>query len=1034
MKKFYTVILASLILSGSVQGQIVGFPNYTSAGQPGFPSVPNYFDIGEFTLNGVTNTSNCSGGGSTTAINTLPASSNNYYSNYTNIAPYYTLIPSGSTVTWEIKEGGDGLGSTYPMGYNIWIDYNRNGAFEANEKVASPAGTITTYAGSSCSTVFVANGSFVAPNSMSVGPTLCRVILAYATVPTSATAVNSYGEVEDYVVFLGAKKWDYTVSKIMSPDSIAICGETPQTFNLEVKNVGNQPLTGGKIDCIIKGVEAGSTTSLFYTNTFTSTILDGGVDQFSVGPMSFPKDELLEFKFVISHPFDTLRDNDTLIKRIQVYKNPVFNLKSDTVCVGNYAKVAVINTPKPVFLKWDNEAITDTTSYLTNATQTRNVTVWRGWKCRADSTVTILAIQNPTLTVSNDTVLCSGQSTDLKAWHNGDTAHWPKVVTVVNTSGLSVAKDISSADVYEVFVTLNKYGRQCYARDTIRVGIAYPPYQDSILDTVCLGQAATIGLNTTSPKFLYSWEGRTETTPLINPIPTTTGNHYYYVHWSYEGCHQLQKVRAFVHPLPNVQIASTAPAICKHFSSTLTASGAPNLLWANGMGTSPSITVSPLQNTVYQVTGTDANGCVNTKSYGLTVHPKPDLYVYSNKRRDNVCLGDSVTLYSNGAKLYGWNGSTPKADSIQDSVKVFAPNQSFQYRVIGVNEFGCADTAEYRMTVKPPFNYSVKDRAIRGCEGEEKMISIPSGGIEYQWANTPGKITDTTANIFLDNTTKYQVTVTSPDTCDLVVQIPITVHPKPVIEVSSAIICESNGERATLEVKGGIDGKYKWSSDPSNFTNIESVLFPETTVVTVTGENEGGCTNEAYATVRVIKAQKVTFKSPIDEYICPTIPVTMVATPYGGVWDSDEAKTEALIQDNKFKIGTSTPAGSYKIKYTLTDPIHGCKTEEVKTVTISRPKCEATTNGVLAANTTLGWTVYPNPFREEVNIDIESSKNEKVMLNIYDPTGRIIYNREEKLHTGTNNIRIQNENWAKGIYHLEVLSETTSRQQSIVKE
>ena len=1030
MKNFYIVLLTSLIL-GSLQAQM---PTGYCASQP---TNASYSDIYNVTLSTINNTTACSNLAGSQITGT---GSPDYYSDFSAASTPIPLLNPGTTYNLNVTIGDCSAAYMY-VGYGkVFIDWNRDGTFQQPSEEINIGSTSN---GGTYPAVF-SNIPVSLPNNFSEGLTKMRVswrmyASSFADITPCGAGGGSggtnWGETEDYKIFLGARKWNYTISKLMSPDSIAICGETPQTFELEVKNVGNQVLTGGKIDVIMKGIEPGSTTSLFATNTFTSTILDGGTDRFTVGPISFPKDELLEFKFVISHPFDTLRDNDTFIKRIQVYKNPVFNLKTDTVCVGDFAKVAVINTPKPVFLKWDNEAITDTTSYRTNATQTRSVTVWRGWKCRVDSTLRILAIQNPTMSLSNDTVLCSGQSVDLTALHNGDSAIWdPKPSTVLVSAGSSINQGVSSASTFTVLVTKDQYGRQCYARDTIRVGIAYPPYQDSILDTVCLGQTATIGLNTTSPKFLYTWEGRSEKTPLINPTPTSAGNHYYYVHWSYEGCHQLQKVRAFVHPLPNVQIVSTAPSICEHFSATLTASGAPNLLWANGMGTNPSITVSPPQTTTYNVTGTDANGCVNVKSFGLTVNPKPELYVYSNKRRDNVCLGDSITIYSHGAKLYGWNGSTPKADSLKDSVKVFAPSQSFQYRVIGVNEFGCADTAEYRMTVKPAFNYSVKDRAINGCEGEQKMISIPSGGIEYQWANTPGKITDTTAEITLDNTTKYQVTVTSPDTCDLVVQVPITVHPKPVIEVSSAIICESNGERATLEVKGGIDGKYKWSSDPSNFTKIESVLFTETTVVTVSGENEGGCTDSAFATVKVIKAQKVTFKSPIDEYICPTIPVTMVATPYGGVWDSDDPNTESLIQDNKFKIGTSTPAGSYKIKYTLTDPIHGCKTEEVKTVTISRPKCEATTNGVLAANTTLGWTVYPNPFREEVNIDIESSKNEKVMLNIYDPTGRIIYNREEKLHTGSNSIRIQNENWAKGIYHLEVLSETTSRQQSIVKE
>lgn len=1016
----YLYIILALILSSRLSAQ--GMPTGYCASQP---TNASYSDIYNVTLSSINNTTTCSNLTGTQITGTGTA---DYYTDFTAASAPIPLLNPGTNYNLSVTIGDCGASYMYQGYGKVFIDWNRDGTFQQPAEEVNIGST----GNNGTNPLILTNIPITLPASFSEGLTRMRVSWrmyanSYADVTPCGAGGGSggtnWGETEDYKIFLGARKYNYMVSKILSPDSIAICGETPQTFNIEVRNVGNQILTGGKIDCIIKGLEAGSTTSLFYSNTFTSTILDGGFDQFSIGPMSFPKDELLEFKFVITHPFDTFKDNDTFIKRIQVYKNPVFNLKSDTVCAGNRAKVSVINAPKPLFLKWDNEAITDTTSYITPQTQTRTVTVWRGWKCRADSSLTILAIPNPTLALSNDTVLCIGQKTDLKAIHNGDTAIWdPKPTTTVNTTGLSVAKDVpSSVATYGVLVSKIKFGRQCYVQDTVRITTANPPSRPHIDDTICAGEAASVGLNSSDPKFLYTWEGRTETTPIIHPSPTVSSS--YYIHWTYEGCHDLEKVNVLVNPLPTIQINSTKPAICIYEMATLTASGAPNMQWTNGLGSNPALTVSPTQSTKYGVIGTDTKGCSNWKEYTLIVNPQPEVYVYSNKRKDNVCLGDSAIIYSNGAKSYLWNTGE------KDSVIVLSPKQSFQWRVIGTDNNGCKDTVEYRMTVKPPFKYAIIDAAV-GCEGDKAVVKV-GGGIAYQWGSSPTLLTDSSAEIVLDNTTKYQVTITSPDTCDVVADIPVTVYPKPVIQVSDATVCFDS--RATLEVKGGIDDKYTWSASSATANKI-SVLFSENTVVTVTGVNAGGCADSAFATVQVIQPQKVLFKSPKDTYECPSIPVTLVATPAGGVWSSSNPTTDEMLENNKFKIGIGTPEGEYILKYTLMDPIHGCQTDIEKTVTVLRPKCAASTSSVLSSTSRKGWSIYPNPFREEFNVEIESAKNEKATIQIYDQAGRAIYTNTEKLRTGMNTLHIQNENWAKGIYFIEVQTETSSRQQSIVKE
>lgn len=62
--------------------------------------------------------------------------------------------------------------------------------------------------------------------------------------------------------------------------------------------------------------------------------------------------------------------------------------------------------------------------------------------------------------------------------------------------------------------------------------------------------------------------------------------------------------------LPSLSVTTNAPLICVGQSATLTANGANTYLW-NTSSTNTSIVVSPVSNTTYTVTGTDANNCQN---------------------------------------------------------------------------------------------------------------------------------------------------------------------------------------------------------------------------------------------------------------------------------------------------------------------------------------------------------------------------------------------------------------------------------------
>ncbi len=146
-----------------------GTPTVTYCASKGNSAADEYIDF--VGLNGMTNATAADGG----------------YGNYTSKeAP----LPYGdSTITMSA-----GFRSTaYKEFWAVWIDFNKNGTFEASEKVED---------GSSSSSANL-TGTITVPSTALAGKTRMRVQMKYNAAPTSCETF-SYGEVEDYTVNIGA--------------------------------------------------------------------------------------------------------------------------------------------------------------------------------------------------------------------------------------------------------------------------------------------------------------------------------------------------------------------------------------------------------------------------------------------------------------------------------------------------------------------------------------------------------------------------------------------------------------------------------------------------------------------------------------------------------------------------------------------------------------------------------------------------------------------------------------------------------------
>ncbi|MBK9733411.1 MAG: hypothetical protein IPO83_19330, partial [Chitinophagaceae bacterium] len=204
--------------------------------------------------------------------------------------------------------------------------------------------------------------------------------------------------------------------------------------------------------------------------------------------------------------------------------------------------------------------------------------------------------------------------------------------------------------------------------------------------SVCTGTGTTLSLSVVYTDLSITYQWRSSTTPggpyLTNmgtAATQATGNltvpTYYVcdVICNNGGPFTMTTVEksVLVNPLPSVTASPTSASYCTPGGSavSLTASNASTYTWAPAAGlnltTGASVSATPSSTTTYTVTGTDANGCVNTATAAITVAVTPQ-NVLATATPSAICSGGTSNLTSSAyvqntaslANTYTFAGAT----------------------------------------------------------------------------------------------------------------------------------------------------------------------------------------------------------------------------------------------------------------------------------------------------------------------------------------------------------------------------------------
>ena len=451
-------------------------------------------------------------------------------------------------------------------------------------------------------------------------------------------------------------------------------------------------------------------------------------------------------------------------------------------------------------------------------------------------------------------VTLSGSGAATYAWDNGITdgvAFTPAVGTMTYT--------VTGTDA-----------NGCVNTDQVDVTVNPLPVVDAGADqTVCDGDASNLN---GSGAATYAWDnGITDGlafTPAVGTITyTVTGT-------DANGCVNTDQVDVTVNPLPIVN-AGPDQVVCEGTQVTLNGSGAATYVWDNGI--TDGLAFTPAVGTItYTVTGTDANGCVNTDQVDVTINPLPIVTAGADQ---TVCEGTQVTLSGSGAATYAWD------NGITDGLAFTPAVGTITYTVTGTDANGCVNTDQVDVTVNPlPIVDAGADQVV--CEGTQVTLN-GSGATTYVWDNG---ITDGLAFTPAVGTMTYTVTGTDANGCVNTDQVDVTVNPLPIINAGpDQVVCE--GTQVTLNGSGA--ATYAWDNGVTD--GLAFTPSVGTVTYSVIGTDANGCQNPDQVDVTVNPLPIVTAGE--DIIVCEGIEVTLNAVGSSNlVWSGNVIDGVPFIQ------------------------------------------------------------------------------------------------------------------------------------------
>ena len=420
------------------------------------------------------------------------------------------------------------------------------------------------------------------------------------------------------------------------------------------------------------------------------------------------------------------------------------------------------------------------------------------------------------------------------------------------------------------------------------------------------------------PNYTVVWS-TTDTGFFISSIPAGT---FYYTITDSSGCVYTDSV-TLTEPQPlNVAQDSTTSILCNGDTSgciylTVTGGVGPfTYYWPNEDSVEDQCNLGA---GIYQVTITDANGCVSIDTFSLVEPtalanaPSLSLYTGTNVQCNGGTNGYIIVNESGGTPgyTYVWTGTTATSDSAGGLAAGL-------YSVVITDANGCIDSASATLTEPPAFSLNSISSAPTTCGNTNGSAWIDIAGAipPYTYLWNSGQTGDTAINL---GTGWAVVTVTDSAGCTYTDSVFVnnTANLTASLQSQQDVSCYGASDAtATVTPSGGTPPfTYLWSDGQT--TQTATGLTGLTYTCTVTDSNNCTVTVTGISIQEPVLLTATATPSPVlcngDSTGSATANPSGGTAPYTYLWQNGDTNQTA----------TGLPFGTYTV--TVTDA-HGCDT------------------------------------------------------------------------------------------------------------
>lgn len=559
--------------------------------------------------------------------------------------------------------------------------------------------------------------------------------------------------------------------------------------------------------------------------------------------------------------------------------------------------------------------------------------------CVGSDTVRISVIPAPTISISNDTLICRGDSIQLNSG-GGVFFQWAPVASL---SALDIPDPLASPDSSTTYSLTITGSQNCTATDSVTINLASLPGVNAGSDTsICRGDSIILQA---SGAISYQWKGDTSISDTLMPNPLVSpSNQQVYIlrGFNAEGCSALDSVLVDVLDLPTAS-AGIDLTICEGDSIELQGSGGVDYNWSPMTGLQNSQiafpAAGPSVTTEYILSVSDQNGCQDFDSVMVFVNPLP---VLSVSDEEVVCIGDSAMLSANGAETYLWLPDLALSDFA--AAQTFAyPDLDQMYIVSGTDSLGCTNTDSVLVRVVRPEQAFIVGRNVI-CTGTSSTLTA-EGAQEYLWST--GEL-GSQIEISPQQVQEYWVVSITPEGCvgdTAFIQVETADQPEAIISAS-----EESGPAAlsvSFENQSTNAFQYVWDFGDGGSSDefAPDYIFnrPGVYEVSLLAINDSICTDTALLEIKVFEpglfipsAFTPNDDGINDSYLISNLGLQDVRVTIYNRW----GKQVFISSDNDFawdgKInGIEAPEGVYTVHITGITA-SGIIREEFKSVTLLR--------------------------------------------------------------------------------------------------